>query len=534
MYYGYFGLSEAPFSITPNPRFVFLSRQHQDALAHLLYGIGRGGGGGFVQVTGEVGTGKTTLCRCLLDQLPDEVQIALILNPRLTPAELVASICDELRISYPKRTTSIKVLVDALNRYLLKAHAEGLQIAVIIDEAQNLDRDALEQIRLLTNLETDTQKLLQIILVGQPELRTLLGAPDLRQLAQRVTARYHMLPLDREETRHYVEHRLNVAGAQRRLFSRQALRSLYRRSDGVPRLVNVIADRALLGAYSSERARVTSTIVNRAADEVLGTRRRRWVWGAAALISVLGAAAVAHSLWTDPENPDASEELAVAMAGPNTSATAWQALLALWERDPGMFSGSFGGDSANNDSFGDRPGCGMAKNAGLSCTRLSGDWDRVRWLDRPVILHLSDGSDALLTGMGETTVSLRVSGTDRTVPMTTVDAGWAGEFSVAWEAPFEEPVPLSPGDEGDAVSWFKTQVNAIDPQFDPGPEVGRFDDTLRSWTESFQISRGLNPDGVIGERTLLFAMSLFRHPAGPRLERLESASSATQSAAPRA
>jgi len=158
----------------------------------------------------------------------------------------------------------------------------------------------------------------------------------------------------------------------------------------------------------------------------------------------------------------------------------------------------------------------------------------VRWLDRPVILHLSDGSDALLTGMGETTVSLRVSGTDRTVPMTTVDAGWAGEFSVAWEAPFEEPVPLSPGDEGDAVSWFKTQVNAIDPQFDPGPEVGRFDDTLRSWTESFQISRGLNPDGVIGERTLLFAMSLFRHPAGPRLERLESASSATQSAAPRA
>lgn len=299
MYYGYFGLSEAPFSITPNPRFVFLSRQHQDALAHLLYGIGRGGGGGFVQVTGEVGTGKTTLCRCLLEQLPDEVRVALILNPRLSPAELIASICDELRISYPKRTTSIKVLVDTLNRYLLKAHGEGMRVAVIIDEAQNLDRDALEQIRLLTNLETATQKLLQIILVGQPELRTLLAAPDLRQLAQRVTARYHMAPLDRQETQHYVEHRLNVAGAQRSLFTRPALRSLHRRADGIPRLVNVIADRALLGAYSSEHAQVTSGVVHRAADEVLGTRRRRWIWGAAALISVLAAAAVAHSFWTE-------------------------------------------------------------------------------------------------------------------------------------------------------------------------------------------------------------------------------------------
>jgi general secretion pathway protein A len=513
MYYGYFGLSEAPFSITPNPRFVFLSRQHQDALAHLLYGIGRGGGGGFVQVTGEVGTGKTTLCRCLLEQLPDEVQIALILNPRLTPAELIASICDELRISYPKRTTSIKVLVDALNRYLLKAHAEGLRIAVIIDEAQNLDRDALEQIRLLTNLETATEKLLQIILVGQPELRTLLAAPDLRQLAQRVTARYHMAPLVRAETADYVEHRLNVAGAQRSLFTRQALRTLHRRADGVPRLINVIADRALLGAYSSERGRVNSAIVHRAADEVLGTRRRRWVWGAAALISVLAAAAVAHNLWTDSARPGDTDELAVAMAGQETSETAWRELLAMWEH----------GQVAFDNSFGAALDCSVAKNAGLSCTRLSGDWDSVRWLDRPVVLHLNDGSDALLTGMGESTVRLRISGTDRTLPMTTVDTRWTGEFSVAWQLPFEEPVPLSPGDEGDAVSWFKTQIDAIDPGFDPGPDMGRFDDTLRDWTQSFQVSRGLDPDGVIGERTLLFATSLFRHPAGPRLERLEPA-----------
>lgn len=513
MYYGYFGLSEAPFSITPNPRFVFLSRQHQDALAHLLYGIGRGGGGGFVQVTGEVGTGKTTLCRCLLERLPDEVRVALILNPRLTAAELIASICDELRISYPRRTTSIKVLVDALNRYLLKAHAGGMRIAVIIDEAQNLDRDALEQIRLLTNLETATQKLLQIILVGQPELRALLAAPDLRQLAQRVTARCHLAPLDREETRHYVQHRLHVAGAQRSLFTRRALRSLHRRSDGVPRLVNVIADRALLGAYSSDRAQVSSRVVHRAADEVLGTRRRRWVWGAAAVISVLAAAAVAHSLWTENTGPDLPRELSAAMAAPGASAATWHELLALWQHSPGMFT----------DSFDEAPNCRVARNAGLNCTRLAGDWDSVRWLDRPVVLHLDNGTDALLTGMGDSSVKLRISGVDRTLPLGTVGVRWAGEFSVAWQSPFTEPAPLSPGDEGDAVSWFKAQINAIDPGFDPGSQARRFDDTLRIWTESFQASRGLDPDGVIGERTLLFATSLFRYPATPRLQRLESA-----------
>ena len=206
MYLEHYGLTEPPFSITPDPRFVYLSERHRDALAHLLFGIGQGGGGGFVQLTGEVGTGKTTLCRLLLEQLPENVRVALVLNPRVSPVELLETICEELRIDVAGRQGSLKALVDALNHYLLDAYAQGLRVVLIIDEAQNLSVEALEQVRLLTNLETDTQKLLQIILLGQPELRELLARDDLRQLAQRITARYHLTPLDAKETGEYLRH----------------------------------------------------------------------------------------------------------------------------------------------------------------------------------------------------------------------------------------------------------------------------------------------------------------------------------------
>ena len=201
MYLEHYGLSEPPFSITPDPRFVFLSERHRDALAHLLFGIGQGGGGGFVQLTGEVGTGKTTLCRLLLEQLPENTRVALVLNPRLTPVELLETICEELHLDLEGRRGSLKALVDALNAYLLDAYAQGLRVVLIIDEAQNLSVDALEQVRLLTNLETPTQKLLQIVLLGQPELRAMLARDELRQLAQRITARYHLTPLDADRDR---------------------------------------------------------------------------------------------------------------------------------------------------------------------------------------------------------------------------------------------------------------------------------------------------------------------------------------------
>jgi general secretion pathway protein A len=201
MYLEYYGLREAPFSITPDPRYVFLSDRHRDALAHLLYGVGKGGSGGFVQLTGEVGTGKTTLSRLLLEQLPENTQVALLLNPRLSPVEMIETVCEELKLDVSGKRGSLKALTDALNTYLLDAYAQGLRVVLIVDEAQNLSLDAMEQIRLLTNLETPTQKLLQIILLGQPELRDMLNRPELRQLAQRITARYHLTPLDAAEAR---------------------------------------------------------------------------------------------------------------------------------------------------------------------------------------------------------------------------------------------------------------------------------------------------------------------------------------------
>ena len=287
MYLHYFGLNEAPFSITPDPAFVFLSPRHRDALAHLMYGIGQGGSGGFVQLTGEVGTGKTTLCRCLLEQVPEGTHIALLLNPLVTPRELLAAISEELGIDISDSIDSTRLLVDGLNRYLLATHERGERVVVIIDEAQNLSPEALEQVRLLTNLETSKEKLLQIVLLGQPELRDLLQRRALRQLAQRITARYHLSPLGPKDTHLYVRHRMQVAGAERNPFRRSAMNALYQRSQGIPRLINIIADRSLISAFAKERLDVTAAMVHEAANEVqMGerqVRRIRWpLWAGAA------------------------------------------------------------------------------------------------------------------------------------------------------------------------------------------------------------------------------------------------------------
>src|SRR5579863_632179 len=298
MYLKFFGLNEKPFAITPDPRYLYLSERHAEALAHLLYGINEAGG--FVQLTGEVGTGKTTIVRSLLAQTPKNAEIALILNPRMTAPEFLLTICEELGIGVPDSATeSLKDLVDILSQYLLRAHAGGRRVVLVVDEAQNLAPEVLEQVRLLTNLETNTQKLLQIILIGQPELRELLGRNELRQLAQRITGRYHLNPLSRDETTAYVRHRLRVAGATTDIFSPQALAEVYRLSQGVPRVINVICDRALLGAYSLDRHRVTTPLVRNAAAEVFGRRfTPHWLpWALTAAVAALMVAALV-ALWS--------------------------------------------------------------------------------------------------------------------------------------------------------------------------------------------------------------------------------------------
>ena len=279
MYLQHFGLVEPPFAITPDPRFVYLSERHRDALAHLMYGIGQGGSGGFVQLTGEVGTGKTTLCRLALEQLPDNVRVALVLNPKQTPLELLETICEELHIEGANKRRSQKMQIDALNAFLLDAYAKGLRVVLIIDEAQELSRELLEQVRLLTNLETNTQKLLQIVLLGQPELRQQLAKPALRQLAQRITARFHLDPLKPQDTGEYLRHRFGVAGGSVFPFEDGAVRRLHALSGGVPRLLNVLGERALLAGYVHGKPRINAALVDLAAAEVLppdASRGRLW------------------------------------------------------------------------------------------------------------------------------------------------------------------------------------------------------------------------------------------------------------------
>ncbi|MEJ2423170.1 MAG: AAA family ATPase [Candidatus Thiodiazotropha sp.] len=312
MFHDFFGIAEDPFSITPDPKYLYLSERHRNGFAHLLFGVTEGGG--FVQLTGEVGTGKTLLCRKLLQQLPQAVDVAYIYNPRMSPLELVAAICDELRVLYPLACNSIKEIVDFLNAYLLESHAQGRHTVVIIDEAQNLSIEALEQIRLLTNLETPTQKLLRIILVGQPELKQLLVRPELRQLAQRITARYHLTPLTRDETRAYIRHRLQIAGLDQPVFTPAALRRIHKLSGGIPRLINILCSRSMLSAFARQERQITRFAVSRVSRELSGEEPIKpsivgWQWMLAGV--ALSGVLVLLLSWfaTGPEDPGERIEL---------------------------------------------------------------------------------------------------------------------------------------------------------------------------------------------------------------------------------
>ena len=543
MYEKFFGLSEKPFAITPDPRYLFLSERHAEALAHLAYGIQEAGG--FVQLTGEVGTGKTMVVRSLLQQLPANCDMALILNPRITPAEFLLAICDELHVKVPERLeTSVKGLVDLLTRFLLDAHARGRRVVVMVDEAQNLSPDVLEQVRLLTNLETATQKLLQIILVGQPELREVLGRSELRQLAQRITGRYHLEALTRPETLAYVRHRMRVAGATSDIFTAGALREVHRLSGGIPRIVNVICDRALLGAFTREEHRVTGQLVRQAASEVYGRPMMApWVRWASVAAALAGIALLVAALWrvlpsgegTQPATTAARSEPAPATGAPTTEAAqveptvepARPDLAALLALAPGetttdsAFTQLLGLWGGGYDPDAGRP-CDQVAAQGLQCVADFGTFAQLKLINRPAILSLTDAAGAehqvVLESLSGDVARIAVGEARYDISMAELAAHWFGEYLVVWRPSIPMAKQLSLGMRGDDVRWLREALSQLEgtPVTTPRPDV--FDAALVRLVEDFQRSRRLTVDGIAGVKTQLILDSALGTPGTPTLE----------------
>ncbi len=524
MYKEFFGFKESPFSIAPDPRFLYMSDRHREALAHLVYGVGSDGG--FVLLTGEVGAGKTTICRCLLDQAPPDAEIAFILNPKLTALELLATICDEFGIPRVNGNSSIKDYVDRLNAFLLDVHARGRRAILIIDEAQNLQPEVLEQIRLLTNLETDQRKLLQILLLGQPELRDLLERPELRQLAQRITARFHLDPLSRKETAAYVTHRLGVAGIRRSLFPPSLMKSLHRKTGGIPRLINILCDRALLGAYSLGRERVSRSILNRAAREVNGRRRpnhgvnglRRVFYpliGAALATFLLGGIAlhqrddVGQAKISIPTllEPAPAEVQAGTVPGSSiwpddldiasSKGESFRALFARW----GL---SYEGD--------DSSACDFAEKNGLQCLFRQGNLASLRHFNRPAVLRLvnANGEEffAALVSIKEKVATFNLG--DQTIEssVSALEDLWFGEYIFLWRPPPVYTGTIRPGDTGKVVEWLKGRVAGIPGKAGLLTENSALEGDLLKWIIEFQRSRKLKPDGLVGPHTLIHINTL--------------------------
>jgi general secretion pathway protein A len=542
MYLSHFGLREPPFSITPDPRFLYMSARHREALAHLVYGVGEHGG--FVQLTGEVGTGKTSICRCLLGQLPDRVDVALVLNPRVSPVELLALVCDELRIPYPAGTKSQKDLVDRLHHHLLEAHIRGRRTVLIIDEAQTLAPEVLEEVRLLTNLETTTDKLLQVIMIGQPELAALLEQATLRQLAQRVTARYHLEPLSALETRAYVRHRLGVAGRVAPVFTPGALRQLYRETYGIPRLINAIADRALLGAYAREQTQVDAATVRRAGAEVLGRPLRvwqRWVRGAAVVALVAAVAGAGFVLFAPGVAGRGEAPRAVAESGPAaptltgaaSAATSPPAgvsepaapRLADVLRDPALPATKEDALAVLLDLWGVHPtggppDCKAPPTGTLECLSATGTWQKLRRLDLPAALELAGPTGepryGVLTSLSSSEATLRFGDRVVTAALTEVEPFWDGGYVMLWQPP-PGSLPLRRGAQGPAADWLRERMARAEGSDAPVERGREYDVGLWQRVVAFQHARSLEPDGVVGRET---AILLRRAEWGPQVPRL--------------
>lgn len=506
MYRDFFGLTSSPFSIAPDPNFLYLTEKHQEALAHLEYSTAQKGG--FVVLTGEIGTGKTTLCRHFLKAVPEQYQTAFIFNPKISSEELLATICDEFAIARSDGDASVKQLTDLINNRLLAIHAAGRNALLVIDEAQNLSLDVLEQVRLLTNLETTEDKLLQVVLIGQPQLGTLLRREELRQLAQRIVARYHLEPLSAPETQRYVRHRLTTAGCKAvdALFPAATLREIHRLTQGIPRLVNVLCDRALLGAYVENSRVVSRRIVGQAAREVFADgqpRRALWRWAAVAAALVIGGGAYAllpAGAWSHRASADAAVTAAVAPDGQTLwssagdEAAAYRALLKRW----GV------GDEAIDSASTEKQACLAASRVQLRCLSATNrSWQQFSQFDLPAVLTLR-GSDqreihAVVESINAEQATLRVDDRSLTLSLNQLAFYWTGKFTLLWRPPSAQLVdgPLSSKALAELARkpppWLFELLGA-------GPDKTL---PLRQRIANFQKQAGIQSDGMIGVQTLV-------------------------------
>jgi len=510
MYNSYFNLNENPFSIAPDPRFLYMSEQHREALAHLMFALTSEGG--FVLLTGEVGTGKTTVCRCLLDQLPGDLNVAFVLNPKLTAVELLATVCDELHIDYPAGTTTGKILVDKINRYLLATHAAGRKTVLIIDEAQNLSAEVLEQIRLLTNLETTQRKLLQVVMLGQPELRELLARPELRQLSQRITARYHLGPLARSEVEAYIKHRLAVAGHRKKLFNDKVIGLVYRYTGGIPRLINLLCDRALLGTYVQGLDKVSTATLKTAAREVLGPeiassqgRPGRTLRLSLALLFAALVGAWLTVGWqylgnqpspTSPPETSEIQEPATIVANPPpftwpeildpdaSRESAFVRLLALWDID--YTTGA--------------KACTLAEREELACLYRKGNLGSLLRLNRPAVLTMlnpkGEEFSVALTAVDHGVASLTIDGREVQLSPEQLEQNWTGAYVILWRPPPGFSQAIRSDRAGAPRDWLTARIADLFDKNLTGPELA---DAL----EKYQQAEGILADGIAGPETII-------------------------------
>ena len=558
MYHTHFGLKEVPFSIKVNPSFLFMTQQHKDALATLLYGASAEGG--FALLTGEIGTGKTTLVRALLQQIPDDIDVALVLNPTLNPAELLATICDELKVSYSTEEQNLKSLTDKLQGYLLERHAQGRGVVVLIDEAQHLQVDALEQIRLLTNLETDTRKLLQIILVGQPELDEKLRGAELKQLAQRITARFHLGTLSLEETQAYIRHRLQVAGLppQQELFSPLLIERIHRETEGVPRLVNILCDRILLGAYARKRSDLDNELVDLACEEVFGqlqkkhsqeSKPRHALWNTIAAVGLVAVLLLAYSRYFN--NPQSSSENSAAIDAISELKSTELSIrskkqanldLSLNKAEPqlagqGQLPVQTQGENVSSDAWWktgykneadalnallvhqgliDQPAsepCIDIQTLGFACHQQSSEvWPELTSMNRIAIIKILTPARfhtyvAMIGLKGEIATILLptpdpISNTISELALSKMGELWTGGSTLIWSVPngFQKPVGL--GSSGPVVKWVAENFASLDQREEP-LTASRFSRALSERVKLFQRAHRLKDDGIVGMQTVM-------------------------------